>query len=238
MRARDGGDGHPLAAAARTAGHGGAWSGSAPPPTTTWSSIGGWRLALPGGRRACLTDAAVSRVVVVGSINVDLVVAADHLPRPGETVLGGQLRAPLRGQGGEPGGRGGASRRLGDDGGCRGTRRRRRRVASRAYRRKGSTSRGCGASTRRPGWRSSPSPRTARTRSWSPPARTPRSRPRDAALADLPDGPGVLLTCLEIPMPSVVAAVAAAARIGLRSVVNPAPGQRLPAEAAGEGHRS
>jgi hypothetical protein len=45
-------------------------------------------------------------------------------------------------------------------------------------------------------------------------------------LNDLPDGRR-LLTCLEIPMPSVVAAVGQG-RIGLQSVVNPAPAQRLP----------
>jgi len=52
----------------------------------------------------------------------------------------------------------------------------------------------------------------------------------DGALNGVAAGPGVLLTCLEIPMPSVVAAVAAAARTGLTPIVNPAPAQRLPAE--------
>jgi len=32
-----------------------------------------------------------AHVVVIGSLNVDLVVSADRLPRPGETVLGGQF---------------------------------------------------------------------------------------------------------------------------------------------------
>ncbi len=39
------------------------------------------------------------RVVVVGSINVDLVVAADHLPAPGETVLGGSFARHFGGKG-------------------------------------------------------------------------------------------------------------------------------------------
>jgi ribokinase len=39
------------------------------------------------------------RVVVVGSINVDLVVAADHLPQPGETVLGGTFEQHFGGKG-------------------------------------------------------------------------------------------------------------------------------------------
>ena len=31
------------------------------------------------------------RIVVVGSINTDMVVRAPRLPRPGETVLGGEF---------------------------------------------------------------------------------------------------------------------------------------------------
>ncbi|HET7728368.1 MAG TPA: ribokinase [Candidatus Limnocylindrales bacterium] len=40
------------------------------------------------------------RVVVVGSVNVDLVVASDRLPAPGETVLGGTFRRFHGGKGG------------------------------------------------------------------------------------------------------------------------------------------
>jgi ribokinase len=40
-----------------------------------------------------------SRVVVVGSLNVDLVVSADRLPRPGETVLGGSFATHHGGKG-------------------------------------------------------------------------------------------------------------------------------------------
>jgi ribokinase len=39
------------------------------------------------------------RVCVVGSINIDLVVVADRLPRPGETVLGGRLSVHDGGKG-------------------------------------------------------------------------------------------------------------------------------------------
>ncbi|MGZ6372308.1 MAG: PfkB family carbohydrate kinase, partial [Candidatus Limnocylindria bacterium] len=38
-------------------------------------------------------------MIVVGSINVDLVVAAGHLPRPGETVIGGTFARHLGGKG-------------------------------------------------------------------------------------------------------------------------------------------
>ena len=41
-------------------------------------------------------------VVVVGAINVDLVVAADHLPRAGETVVGPRLIATAEGRGQTP----------------------------------------------------------------------------------------------------------------------------------------
>jgi ribokinase len=40
-----------------------------------------------------------SRVVVVGSLNVDLVVSADRLPRPGETLLGGSFAMHHGGKG-------------------------------------------------------------------------------------------------------------------------------------------
>ncbi|MDQ3688686.1 MAG: ribokinase [Chloroflexota bacterium] len=40
-----------------------------------------------------------AHVVVIGSINIDLVVVADRLPRPGETVLGGQFATHDGGKG-------------------------------------------------------------------------------------------------------------------------------------------
>src|SRR5258708_13797268 len=46
--------------------------------------------SLPGGS---------SRVVVVGSSNTDMIVRADRLPMPGETVLGGDLSTAAGGKG-------------------------------------------------------------------------------------------------------------------------------------------
>ena len=34
---------------------------------------------------------AKSKIVVIGSSNTDMVVQSDHLPVPGETVLGGEF---------------------------------------------------------------------------------------------------------------------------------------------------
>jgi ribokinase len=42
---------------------------------------------------------AVAKVVVVGSVNLDLVVRTPHLPAPGETVLGGDVRRVSGGKG-------------------------------------------------------------------------------------------------------------------------------------------
>ena len=65
------------------------------------------------------------RVLVLGSLNVDLVTRVERHPRPGETVLGDGLRPPRRRQGRQPGrGRG---RRRGERGDGRLRRRRRRR---------------------------------------------------------------------------------------------------------------
>ncbi|MGZ9161188.1 MAG: ribokinase [Candidatus Limnocylindrales bacterium] len=51
-----------------------------------------------------------SRVIVVGSVNVDLVVTVDRLPAPGETVIGGRF---ARHHGGKGGNQAVASARLG-----------------------------------------------------------------------------------------------------------------------------
>jgi ribokinase len=56
-----------------------------------------------------------------------------------------------------------------------------------------------------------------------------------ASLHDVPDGPGVVLTCFEVPIATVVAAVAAATRMGLPAIVNPAPAQPLPAHVLAAG---
>lgn len=40
------------------------------------------------------------RVIVVGSVNLDLVVSTDHLPAPGETVIGGRFERHHGGKGG------------------------------------------------------------------------------------------------------------------------------------------
>jgi ribokinase len=42
----------------------------------------------------------MGRVIVVGSVNVDLVVTSDHLPAPGETVIGGRFSQHHGGKGG------------------------------------------------------------------------------------------------------------------------------------------
>jgi len=176
----------------------------------------------------------MSRVVVVGSINVDLVVTADHLPRPGETVLGGRYARHFGGKGANQAvaaARAGASvimvgavgpDRFGDESlealaseGVDVSRVRRvdqpTGVAIIAVAADGENqivvAQGANAAV----------------------------STNDAALAGLSEGGGVVLTCLEIPMETVVAAVSTAARLGMAAVVNPAPGQQLPAELLAHG---
>ena len=65
------------------------------------------------------------RVIVVGSVNVDLVAHVERLPAPGETVTGATFARHHGGKGGEPGVGGRAAR-------CAGRVRRRRRATTRS----------------------------------------------------------------------------------------------------------
>ncbi|MGZ6299653.1 MAG: ribokinase [Candidatus Limnocylindria bacterium] len=174
------------------------------------------------------------RVIVVGSINVDLVVAAGHLPRPGETVIGGTYARHLGGKG--------ANQAV---------------AAARA----GASVLLVGTVGRDPDGDESLAALSAegvdvsRVRRVDSPtgvaiiAVAPDGENQivvasganalvssDAAsLRDVPAGPGVMLTCLEVPMASVAEAVASATRIGLQAIVNPAPAHPLPPQVLASG---
>ncbi|HEX6138963.1 MAG TPA: ribokinase [Candidatus Limnocylindria bacterium] len=171
--------------------------------------------------------AGPARVVVVGSINVDLVVSVPHLPRPGETVLGSRFERHFGGKG--------ANQAV---------------AAARA----GARVEMLGCVGRDPDGTDSLAALAAEGIDTS--LVTTRDQPTGVALISVtPDGenqiavapganalvtaddaagigrgPGVLLVSLEVPMAAVVAAVVRARAIGLEPIVNPAPAQPLPAE--------
>jgi ribokinase len=176
----------------------------------------------------------MSRVVVVGSINVDLVVAAGHLPRPGETVIGGTFTRHLGGKGANQAvaaARAGASVLMigavgndadGDES-----------VA--ALRAEGIDVSGIHAMDAPTGVAIIAVAPDGENQIVVASGANALVAADDASLANLPPGPGVMLTCLEVPMPAVVSAVAAAARIGMQAVLNPAPAQALPREVIASG---
>lgn len=169
----------------------------------------------------------MGRVIVVGSINVDLVVSAPHLPRPGETVTGGAFARHLGGKGAN---QAVAAARAGASVAMIGT------VGADAD---GDESL---AALEAEGIDISAVRRVNTPTGVAIIAVAPDGENQivvasganalvsadDGSLAGLPDGPGVLLTCFEVPMPAVIAAVRAAGRVGLQAVVNPAPAQPLP----------
>lgn len=171
----------------------------------------------------------MGRVVVIGSINVDLVVSADHLPGPGETVLGGRFARHFGGKGANQAvaaARAGATvlmvGAVGQDADGDAS-----LAALRAEGVDVSRVRRVDAPT---GVAIIAVAVDGENQIVVAPGANARVSEDDAALDGLEPGPGVLLTCLEIPMRSVAAAAATAARIGLVTVVNPAPAEPLPGE--------
>jgi ribokinase len=183
----------------------------------------------PSPQRPPDVPAPNGRVVVVGSINVDLVVAADRLPRPGETVIGAGFARHLGGKGANQAvaaARAGATVTM---------------VGAVGEDADGDESLAAleaeGIDVSR--IRRVDAPTGVAIIAVAPdgdnqivvaPGANALLSTDDASLPDLLSGPGVMLTCLEIPMPAVMASVAAAARIGMKAIVNPAPAQALPPE--------
>jgi ribokinase len=169
------------------------------------------------------------RVVVIGSVNVDLVVRLPRLPRPGETSGGGVFAV-------HPGGKGGnqavAAARLGadvsliaalgdDDHG---------RDARADLEREGVDSRLVSTLRDATGVAVVLVDETAENLIALAPGANAALSPDAvaAALNGLPEGPAVLLAGLEVPLTCVEAAVAVAVDRGWTVVVNPAPAVPLP----------
>lgn len=165
------------------------------------------------------------RVIVIGSINVDLVIAAERLPRPGETVLGGRFAQYAGGKGANAAvaaARAGASVSMigavGDD--VHG------RFALDALSSEGVDVSGVRTVDAATGVALiSVGPRGENLITVAPGANATVT----ADTLDLDGEPGVLVTNFEVPMPAVVAAATAAHEAGWTAIVDPAPAHALPA---------
>jgi ribokinase len=168
-------------------------------------------------------------VVVVGSINIDLVVAADRLPRPGETVLGGRF---VEHQGGKGANQAVAAARagatvtfvgaVGDD--------RHGEIALAALKAEGiEVSRVRVVADEPTGVAIVAVGPRGENQIVVAPGANASLVPGD--VHQLPLGrDDALLTNLEIPMPTVTAALQAARDVGATAILNPAPAHALPAD--------
>lgn len=171
----------------------------------------------------------MSRLLVVGSINADLVIGVHRRPAAGETVLGSDLAT-------YPGGKGAnqavAAARLGADAGFLG------RVGTDAhggFLRAALTSAGVEAALiETPGASGvaliTVEPGGENTIIVSPGANAHFSPADVAAARPMFGRAAVVSTQLEIPLPAVAAAMNMAAACGARAVLNPSPPVELPAE--------
>ena len=166
------------------------------------------------------------RLLVVGSVNHDLVVAVERLPAPGETVLGGRAGGARRGQGRERGGGRRAARRVGGDGRRDGRGRARGRRARRRWRRRAWTSRCVARLEDAPTGVAVVAVDAAGENQIvvAPGANAAVTAAQvEAALAARAGAVDAVLVSCEMPDEAVAAAVRGAHERGLRCVLNPAP---------------
>lgn len=169
------------------------------------------------------------RVVVVGSINVDLVVTADRLPAPGETVLGGRFAQHHGGKGANQAvaaARAGASVTMiatvgrdayGD-------------AALDALANEGVDVSNVRRVDEPTGTAIIAVGPRGENQIVVAPGANAALMPADVRLDGFDDRVAVVLTSFEVPIPTVAAALRAGRHAGARIVLNPAPAHAIPAE--------
>jgi ribokinase len=168
------------------------------------------------------------RIVVVGSANIDLVTYTDQFPRPGETIFGREFSLGFGGKGANQavaarlcGGAVAMVARVGDD--LFGP------ATTENFRAQGIDTR-CVQVT--PGVSSGVAPifvePSGQNRIWVVKGANDRLTPADVdAAADVIRGADFLVMQLEIPLETVYYALQFARELGVRTILNPAPGQPL-----------
>lgn len=170
------------------------------------------------------------RILVIGSSNTDMTVRSATLPKPGETVLGGDFRM---GPGGKGANQAVAARLLGGDVSfvCKLGRDMFGEGASKHYE-------SCGLDTSKILWSDRPSGVALITVDSKAENSIVVASGANAdvtvsdidSVADIIKSSGILLLQLEIPMDAVVRAAEIAFEAGVQVVLNPAPATSLPAE--------
>lgn len=171
-----------------------------------------------------------NRILVIGSSNTDMTVCSATLPKPGETVLGGDFRM---GPGGKGANQAVAARLLGGEVTfvCKLGRDMFGEGASKHYE-------SCGLDTSKILWSDKPSgvalitvdSKAENSIVVASGANADMTVSDIDSVADIIKSSGILLLQLEIPMDAVVHAAEIAYSAGVQVVLNPAPAAALPAE--------
>lgn len=171
-----------------------------------------------------------NRILVIGSSNTDMTVRSATLPKPGETVLGGDFRM---GPGGKGANQAVAARLLGGEVTfvCKLGRDMFGEGASKHYE-------SCGLDTSKILWSDKPSgvalitvdSKAENSIVVASGANADMTISDIDSVADIIKSSGILLLQLEIPMDAVVHAAEIAYNAGVQVVLNPAPAAALPAE--------